>query len=114
MAEGANFQTRRGGEAFSTGVTCAALCQLALSVSRWGLSREFYQRLVFSFFYTKNILDWKTRVRCLCVGVDKLYWLDGRGSLSDGMGLPCISKLYLLRMGGGGGVGLLTKRLEGL
>ena len=100
-----------GLRAFSTGVTCAAPCQLALSVSRWRLSREFYQRLVFSFFPTKNILKWKTRSD---VGVNKLYWIDGTGSLSDGMGLPCISKLYLLRMGRGGGVGLLTKRMEGL
>ena len=63
------------------------------------------------FFPTKNILKWKTRSD---VGVNKLYWIDGTGSLSDGMGLPCISKLYLLRMGRGGGVGLLTKRMEGL
>ena len=54
----------------------------------------------------------------MCPMVNKLYWIDEAGSLCDGMGLPCISKLYLLRMGGGGdgcsGVGLLTKRLEGL
>ena len=48
LAGGGSQLSDEGG--FSTGVTCAAPCQLALSVSRWGLSREFYQRLVFSFF----------------------------------------------------------------
>ena len=35
--------------------------------------------------------------------MNTLYWIDETGPLCDGMGLACISKLYLLRMGGGGG-----------
>ena len=45
--------------------------------------------------------------------MNKLNWIDGTGSLSDDMGLACISKLYLLRMGGGGGVGWAVNKEDG-
>ena len=113
----------RRGEAFSTGVTCAALCQLALSVSRWVEQRILPRSHLLIFFLqptTKklafNILNWIWTHWdvCVLVLVNKLYWIDETGSLCDGLGLPCISKLYLLRMGRCNRVGLLTKRMEGL
>ena len=45
--------------------------------------------------------------------MNKLNWIDGTGSLSDDMGLACIGKLYLLRMGGGGGVGWAVNKEDG-
>ena len=89
-----------------------------------GLSREFYQGLIsWSLFLqpiTKNLVFnilnwiWTHWDVCVLVLVNKLYWIDETGSLCDGLGLPCISKLYLLRMGRCNRVGLLTKRMEGL
>ena len=126
LAGGAKFQTRE--LAFSTGVTCADPCQLALSMSRWVetriLPRPHFLHCVFiTTILIVKVFDRIGKVKrpdvTMC-GLNLMHKSHGVSwQVLCLIGWVCPVSVNYICYGwaprdGCSGVGLLTKRMEGL